>query len=131
MHACSSLRMWDNLSPEKEQLAMSQDFNKMMKDAQKSLQKMQQDMMQMQSELASISVEGTSGGGAVRVTCNGNSEFTSVKISKEAVDPDDVGTLEDLILVAIRDASMKAQALLQQRAGSLTQGMNLPPGLGF
>ncbi len=110
---------------------MSQDFNKMMRDAQKSLQKMQQDMLAMQMELASLTVEGSAGGGAVRVTCNGNSEFTAVKIKPEAVDPEDVGTLEDLILVAVRDASMKAQALLQQRAGNLTQGMNLPPGLGL
>ena len=110
---------------------MSNDFQKMMRDAQKSLQKMQQDMMQMQQELSGVVVEGTSGGGMVKITCNGNSEFTSVKINKEAVDPEDVETLEDLVLAAVKDASTKAQALLQQRAGHLTQGLNLPPGMGF
>lgn len=109
---------------------MSQDFGKMMRDAQASMAKMQKDMQKMQEELANTTVEGTAGGGVVKVTCNGNAEFKSVKISKEAVDPEDVETLEDLVLAAIKDASGKAQQMLQQRAGNLTQGMNLPPGLG-
>lgn len=108
---------------------MTQDWSKMMRDAQQSLMKMQQDMAKMQAELAAVIVEGTAGGGAVVVTCNGNHEFKSVKISKEAVDPNDVETLEDLVLAAVKDASTKVQTLLQQRAGQLTAGMNLPPGL--
>lgn len=110
---------------------MTQDFGKMMRDAQKSLQKMQQDMAKMQTELAAVIVEGTAGGGAVVITCNGNQEFKSVKIKPEAVDPNDVETLEDLVLAAVKDAATKSQALLQQRAGSLTAGLNLPPGMGF
>jgi nucleoid-associated protein EbfC len=108
---------------------MQPDFNKMMRDAQKSMQKMQQDMAKMQEELAQTSVEGTSGGGAVKITCTGSAEFTSVKISPEAVDPEDVETLEDLILAAIKDANQKAQALMADRTGSITKGLNLPPGL--
>jgi DNA-binding YbaB/EbfC family protein len=110
---------------------MSQDFSKMMRDAQTAMAKMQKDMAKMQEELAATVVEGTAGGGVVKVTCNGNAEFQSVKIAKEAVDPDDVETLEDLVLAAIKDASGKAQQMLQQRAGHLTAGMNLPPGLGM
>lgn len=110
---------------------MNQDWSKMMKDAQKSLMKMQQDMAQMQAELAQVIVEGTAGGGAVVITCNGNNEFKSVKIAKEAVDPNDVETLEDLVLAAVKDASNKVQGLLQQRAGQLTAGMNLPPGFNI
>ncbi len=110
---------------------MSQDFQKQMRDAQKSLMKMQQDMMAMQQELASLKIEGTAGGGAVTVTCNGNGEFASVKIKKEAVDPEDIETLEDLVLVAVKDANAKVQELVQKRAGGITQGLNLPPGLGF
>ncbi|MBX9570969.1 MAG: YbaB/EbfC family nucleoid-associated protein [Candidatus Obscuribacterales bacterium] len=110
---------------------MNQDFGKMMRDAQNSLAKMQQDMAKMQTELAAIMVEGTAGGGAVTIICNGNSEFKQVKIKKEAVDPNDVETLEDLVLAAVKDASAKAQALMQQRAGALTAGLNLPPGMGF
>lgn len=108
---------------------MNQDWAKMMRDAQQSLAKMQGDMAKMQAELAAVIVEGTAGGGAVTILCNGNQEYKSVKIKKEAVDPDDVETLEDLVLAAIKDASTKAQALMQQRANSLTAGMNLPPGL--
>lgn len=86
-------------------------------------------MAKMQAELEAIMVEGTSGGGAVTIICNGNQQFKSVKIKKEAVDPNDVETLEDLVLAAVRDASTKAQNLMQQRANSLTAGMKLPPGL--
>jgi nucleoid-associated protein EbfC len=110
---------------------MSQDFNKMMRDAQKSLMKMQQDMAQMQQELAGMRIEGTAGGGAVIVTCNGNGEFHSVKIKKDAVDPEDVETLEDLVLAAIKDATSKVQDLVQKRAGNITSGLNLPPGMGM
>lgn len=110
---------------------MSQDFQKMMRDAQKSLMKMQQDMMQMQQELAGIKIEGTAGGGAVTVACNGNGEFSSVKIKKEAIDPEDVETLEDLVLAAVKDANNKVQELVQKRAGNITQGLNLPPGMGL
>jgi DNA-binding YbaB/EbfC family protein len=110
---------------------MQQDFGKMMRDAQKSLQKMQQDMALMQKELASATVEGSSGGGAVSIVCNGAGEFQSVKIKKEAVDPQDVETLEDLVLAAVKDASQKAQALMSDKTGSITKGLKLPPGLGF
>jgi DNA-binding YbaB/EbfC family protein len=110
---------------------MTQDWAKMMRDAQNSLVKMQADMAKMQTELAAIMVEGTAGGGAVTVVCNGNMEFKSVKIKKEAVDPEDVDTLEDLVLAAVKDAAQKAQALMQQRAGHLTAGMKLPPGMGL
>lgn len=109
---------------------MNQDeMARRMREAQSSLMKMQQDMNKMQEELSAIMVEGTAGGGAVVVICNGNNEFRSVKIKKEAVDPNDVETLEDLVLAAVKDASFKAQKLLQQRANSLTAGLNLPPGL--
>lgn len=110
---------------------MSQDFQKMMRDAQKSFMKMQQDMAAMQQELGGLRVEGTAGGGAVTVVSNGNGEFLSVKIKKEAVDPEDVETLEDLVLAAVKDASAKVQEIVQKRAGSITSGLNLPPGLGL
>ena len=110
---------------------MQQDFNKMVRDAQKSLQKMQEDMARVQQELNVTTVTGTAGGGAVTVTCTGAAEFTAVKIKPEAVDASDVETLEDLVLAAVKDASQKAQDLMKQRTGSITQGLSLPPGLGF
>jgi nucleoid-associated protein EbfC len=110
---------------------MNNDMAKMMREAQKSLMKMQQDMAAMQQELAGVRVEGTAGGGAVTVTFNGNGDPTAVKISKDAVDPEDVETLEDLVLAAMKDAHQKTQELVQKRAGNITAGLNLPPGLGF
>lgn len=110
---------------------MTQDFNRMMRDAQKSLQKMQQDMARIQEDLKTLTIEGSSGGGAVKVTCNGQAEFLSVKIKPEAVDPEDVETLEDLVLTAVKDASQKTQQLIADKTGGLTKGLNLPPGLGF
>jgi len=110
---------------------MQPDFNQLMREAQKNVQKMQQEMSKMQEELSDTSVEGSSGGGAVKVTCNGASEFTAVKIKPEAVDPNDVETLEDLVLAAIKDASQKVQDLVKMKSGSIAKGLNLPPGLGF
>lgn len=110
---------------------MQQDMGKLMREAQKSLQKMQQDMAVMQQELTATTVEGKSGGGAVVVTCTGAGDFTAVKIAPEVVDRDDVGTLEDLILTAIRDASKKTQSLVADKGGNITKGLNLPPGLGI
>lgn len=110
---------------------MQPDLNKMMRDAQKSIMKMQEDMAKAQAELAATEVEGSAGGGAVRITCTGAQEFKSVRIKREAVDPEDVETLEDLILAALKDATEKSQALVQQKTGKITQGLNLPPGLGF
>jgi DNA-binding YbaB/EbfC family protein len=110
---------------------MSGDMQKMMREAQKSLMKVQQDMAAMQQELAQMRIEGSAGGGAVTVTFSGSGDIVAVKIKKEAVDPEDVETLEDLVLAAVKDANAKVQDIVQKRTGSITQGLNLPPGLGF
>lgn len=93
--------------------------------------KAQQGMLKVQQELANATVEGTSGGGAVTVKCTGAMEFKSVKIKPEAVDPNDVGTLEDLVLMAVKDACLKAQQLGQQKMKPALGNLQLPPGLGF
>lgn len=98
------------------------DLSKMMKQAQK----MQEDLAKAQEDLLNKTVEGTAGGGVVTVTCNGHREVTAVKIKPEAVDPDDVETLEDLVLAAVRDGQTKAAALAQQQLGGITGGLNLP-----
>lgn len=102
------------------------DMAKMMKQAQK----MQEALLKAQEDLGSKSVEGTAGGGAVSVTANGHKEITAVRIKPEAVDPDDVETLEDLVLAAVKDAQAKAAALAESSMGSITGGMGLP-GMGF
>lgn len=102
------------------------DMAKMMKQAQK----MQEALMKAQEDLGSQSVEGTAGGGAVTVTANGHKEITAIRIKPEAVDPEDVETLEDLVLAAVKDAQTKAASLAESSMGSITGGMGLP-GMGF
>lgn len=102
------------------------DINKMMKQAQK----MQEAMMKMQEDLGSQVVEGTAGGGAVTVTITGGMEVTGVKIKPEAVDPEDIETLEDLVLAAVKDGLGKANALASSQMNSITGGLKLP-GMGF
>ena len=101
------------------------DMNQMMRN----VQKMQQAMLKLQTDLANQDVQGTAGGGAVTVTCTGALEFKSVKVKPEAVDPNDVETLEDLIVMAIKDACEKAKDLGQQKMSQ--SGISLPPGMGF
>jgi nucleoid-associated protein EbfC len=98
---------------------------KMMKQAQE----LQGRMQQMQEELASLQVEGQSGGGLVQVTLNGKMEARAVKIDPSLVKPEDVEVLEDLILAALQDAKGKAEAALQQKMQEVTGGLPLPPGM--
>lgn len=90
------------------------------------LQQMQRQMTKIQEELGNTEVEGTAGGGAVRVTMNGHRELRGLVISPEAVDPDDVETLQDMLVAAFNDASKKAQDLSESRLGALTGGLNIP-----
>ncbi|NOK63558.1 MAG: YbaB/EbfC family nucleoid-associated protein [Chloroflexi bacterium AL-W] len=95
------------------------------KQLQQMAQQMQRQMAKIQEELAEESIEG-SAGSYVTVTMNGHREVKSIKIAPEVIDPEDIETLEDLVLTAINDASKKAQELAEQRLGPLTGGMNLP-----
>ena len=101
------------------------DMNELLKQAQQ----MQEQLMQAQATAAEQEVEGQSGGGVVKVKVTGGMEFLSVTIDPAAVDPDDVGMLEDLVLAAIHDAMGKAQQLSQQAMGGLDLGA-LGGGLG-
>ena len=90
------------------------------------LQQMQNKLVKAQEELANLTVEGTAGGGAVRVTMNGHRELRGIVISPDAVDPDDVETLQDIITAAFNDASKKAQDISESKLGGLTGGMSIP-----
>jgi DNA-binding YbaB/EbfC family protein len=90
------------------------------------VRKMQQEMTRVQEELASTVVEGTSGGGAVTVAVNGDFKVSKVTLKPEAVDPDDIETLEDLLVVALNDALGKVQVLSSSKMGALTGGMRIP-----
>jgi nucleoid-associated protein EbfC len=97
-----------------------------MGDLQKLAQKMQADMAKAQEDLASVTVEGTAGGGAVVVVMTGTQECKEVRIKKDAVDPDDVETLEDLVRAATTDALAKSKQLAADKLGGLTGGLKIP-----
>lgn len=92
----------------------------------RQLQDMQRKLEQAQERLGEQTVEGTAGGGVVTVTMTGHHEVRAVKISKDAVDPDDVETLEDLVVSACNDAFKKAQAMQEQVLGPVAGGMKIP-----
>jgi DNA-binding YbaB/EbfC family protein len=103
-------------------MGMGGNMNQMMKQ----VKKMQQQMLKAQEELAAKTVEGTAGGGAVTVVVNGHKQVQSIKIQPEAVDPDDVEMLQDLVLTAVNDAMAKAEELANQDMGKITGGLNIP-----
>ena len=89
-------------------------------------QELQARLNKVQEELGQAQVEGTSGGGVVKVTVNGQLKVLAVKISPEAVSAGDAEMLEDLVLSAISDAMTKAQEMAQSRLGVLTGGLKIP-----
>lgn len=99
-----------------------QNMNQLMKQAQK----MQQEMMKSQQELESKVFEVSSGGGVVRVEMTGKYELKSLKIDPDAVSPDDVEMLEDLILAAIQEAHSKVSEATEEIMGRVTGGMKIP-----
>lgn len=84
----------------------------------KQAQKMQQDMLKAQEELAELEVTGSAGGEFVQITMTCDNNVTAVSIKPEAVDPDDVEMLEDLIVAAFNDAQSKAQQERDKRMGA-------------
>jgi len=99
---------------------------KNMGDLQKMAREMQANMAKAQEELAAATVEGSAGGGAVVVVLSGTQECKSVRIEKDAVDPNDVETLQDLVLAAFTDALKKSRELAAQRLGGVTGGLKIP-----
>jgi hypothetical protein len=90
------------------------------------VKKMQTEMARAQEELAETVVIGSAAGGSVTVEMTCDQRVKSVKIAKEAVDPEDIETLEDLVIVAVNDAVAKAGEASQKRMGSVTGGMRIP-----
>ena len=99
-----------------------------MQQLMKQAQKMQQQLVEAQAKLAETEVEGSAGGDLVRATVTGSGEVLRLKIDPRAVDPDDVESLEDLVVAAIRDAAAKAQELQATAMGPLAGGLG---GLGL
>ena len=101
---------------------MGGNMNNMLRQAQK----MQQDMLKAQEELESKSYEASAGGGVVSAVVSGKKELTQVTIAPEAVDPDDVEMLQDLIVAAVNEAMRKASDDAASQMSRLTGGLNLP-----
>jgi DNA-binding YbaB/EbfC family protein len=95
----------------------------------RQLQEMQEKMARIQEDLGQKEVEGTSGGGVVRVRANGHQKILSVEISPDAVDPQDVELLQDIILAAVNEALDRSREVAADELGQLTAGIGLPPGL--
>lgn len=91
----------------------------------KQAQKMQQDMLKMQEEMESREYEATAGGGMVKAVVNGKHEVLSLTINPEAVDPEDVEMLQDMVVAAVNEAMRKGEAEAAQNMSKLTGGLNL------
>jgi DNA-binding YbaB/EbfC family protein len=102
----------------------------------KQVQKMQADMMKAQEALASETVQASAGGGMVTATITGDLVLKDIAIDPDAVDPEDVELLQDMVLAAVNEAIRQAQELAAKRMGGLTGGLDLgglglPPGMGL
>lgn len=99
-----------------------QNMNAMLKQAQQ----MQEQMASLQEDLNEREYTAVSGGGMIEVVVNGKHELKQLKISPDAVDPDDVEMLEDLITVAVNEAISKASAAADEEMSAITSGLNIP-----
>lgn len=95
----------------------------------KQVKKMQEDMQRVQQELDDARIEATSGGGMVKAVVTGKGQLVEVKINPQAVDPEDVEMLEDLVTSAVREAQDNAAKLQADSMQDVTGGMGLPPGM--
>ena len=97
-----------------------------MANMMKQAQKLQNKMMKMQDELANKTVEGSSGGGMVKVIATGKQQIASIELEEEVVDPEDIEMLQDMIVAAVNDALIKAQEMVSSEMSQLTGGLTIP-----
>jgi len=90
------------------------------------MKQVQQMQAQMQQRMGELRVEGSAGGGMVKATMNGHKELLGVTIEKEAVDPNDVDMLQDLVVAAVNEAARKVDEEMQGQLGAMTGGMKIP-----
>ena len=94
-------------------------------DMMRQAQKMQQDLMNMQAEMDEKTFEATSGGGMVKATVSGKKELVALEIDPQAVDPEDVEMLQDLVVAAVNEAMRTAEEVAAESMNKLTGGLNL------
>ena len=99
---------------------------KNMNNMMKQMQKMQKEMAKAQDQLKEEVVEASAGGGMVTVVANGEKKILDITINEEAVDPDDIEMLEDMVIAATNEALTKVDELVNERMGKFTKGMNIP-----
>ncbi|MBB5174934.1 YbaB/EbfC family nucleoid-associated protein [Texcoconibacillus texcoconensis] len=99
---------------------------KNMGNMMKQMQKMQKDMAKAQEELKTETAEATAGGGMVKVVANGEKRIVEIDIDEEAVDPEDVDMLQDMVLAATNDALNQIDEIVNEKMGKFTKGMNIP-----
>ncbi len=102
------------------------DFGNLLAQAQQ----LQQQMLEVQEKAKQKTVEASAGGGMVVATVTGGLEIKSLKIDPQAVDPNDLTMLQDLVIAAVNQALLKAQEMVQEEMRKVAGGM-LPPGMGF
>lgn len=95
----------------------------------KQAQAMQAKMQDVQAELEQVTVEGSAGGGLVKLTMTAKGEIKGVKIDPSLLVPEDVEILEDLFVAASSDARVKAERVMQERMAEVTKGLPIPPGM--
>ena len=97
-----------------------------MQQLMRQAQKLQQQMAKMQEEIEAREFEATAGGGMATAKVNGKKELLSIEIKPEAVDPDDVEMLQDLILAAVNEALRQAGETMEREMGKMTGGLGMP-----
>ena len=100
-----------------------------MQQAMKQVQRAQAEMARVQEELAGDTVEASAGGGMVTAVMSGDLQLKSISIDPAAIDPDDVGMLEDMVTAAVNEALRSAQDLANRKMSSVVGGLGLPGGM--
>ncbi len=95
----------------------------------KQAQEMQSRMAELQEKLAALEIEGSSGGGMVRVTLNGKGDVRRVKIEPSLLKPEEAEVIEDLVVAAAADARAKVERVSSEEMAKVTGGLQLPPGM--
>src|SRR5439155_12857650 len=127
MSACSAAKPRCRRKLTRLRDGMAMDFEQLLAQAQQ----MQEQMQKAQEEIANETVEGTAGGGGVTVTATGTGKIKAITIAKEAIDPDDPETLEDLVLAAVNNALENAEKLAKDKLNLGALGDLGSLGLGF
>tara|TARA_E500000331_G_scaffold353612_1_gene404654 strand:+ start:694 stop:1017 length:324 start_codon:yes stop_codon:yes gene_type:complete len=100
-----------------------------MSQIMKQAKAMQDKMSEIQKKIEETEIEGTSGGGAVKVLMNGKHELKKIKLDPDLLNPEESEVLEDLIIAAVNDVNKKIAENMSNQLGSISSGMGLPPGM--